>query len=411
MTIDRQRPVVSGVTIPVMGRDSEPDRRSEPPGTMSRGRPAPVAWLLVAWPFLLGLVIGIAVGWWGGGGIRLALSEGGLAGITAMVIGLLLLGLFVVLGILALALLAVVHDSRIGQPFAGAAAGIVVGAALGMTFGPVHEPAIEVEGRLKIVLAEPGVTLSGDARCSTPEDSRTIGSVSASALGEVGGHRVGATLYLDAGPDTVTLEVFQGAEDLPEGMPNPTYSGQLAPIDLVVTEDRTGGSFGFTGLALPSTTSPEPGTDSEGVSGPFVGVDWPAALSGSVEWTCGAIPTGPIASEPAADTPRSAGAATLSGAISGSFMLEGDCPTPEAPDGYMIGNGTADGEPATLDVSFLGGDVAFGMWPPGDKEDRIGGRAPLVFEPRDDGGWEVSVEAEPAGAGAVRLDVRWVCAD
>jgi hypothetical protein len=142
------------------------------------------------------------------------------------------------------------------------------------------------------------------------------------------------------------------------------------------------------------------------VGQPFAGAAAGIALGAVLGLTAGPVYQ-PLADE--AEPPRSRGTAMLSGSMVGSFQLEGDCPTPDEPDGYMIGEGTVDGHAAELDVSFLVDAVGFGTWPPGDKEGRVGGLAPLTFEPLDDGGWRVLAEAELEGAGPVTLEVRWTC--
>lgn len=262
---------------------------------------------------------------------------------------------------------------------------------------------IEVSGQLSVSIDGLATDLTGEAGCQTEPGGRRIASIRAFEVGRVGGHRVYASLDLEPLSDgRVYIELGQGGEGMSDGQPR-SYAGDIAAIDAEVEVDRIQGSLGFAGL-----TAVEP----------FVGVDWPRTIAGRVDWRCddpALVTPDPYPGQH--EEPQTTGSATLTGAITGTFEIQGgDCPTPDSPIGFMTSSGTIDGRPAILEISFPPETVpmvGFALYrTPGDKYDLVRGlAAPVTIEPADDGGseWHAQVEIAAESIGPVKLDVEWEC--
>jgi hypothetical protein len=126
----------------------------------------------------------------------------------------------------------------------------------------------------------------GQARCQSGPDSRAVAVVTALELGELGSGTLRTELFLTGD----TTEVFIDGGDLPEGSFLPFWTGTVtfARTDA----DGMSGTASFRALALEVDAGSKPGTS------PLPGLDhWPATLSGTISWTCGAWAT-PISSDP-----------------------------------------------------------------------------------------------------------------
>ncbi len=260
---------------------------------------------------------------------------------------------------------------------------------------PTARPAMAVDGRLTLTIDSPATTLGGAARCTIAEGSATVSVIAANQAGQVGGHRIYASLTFmvdEAGVPSAlaSLEFGQGMEDLPADAGLPQYSGLVDVAVATIAADRTSGSLPFADLRSGGTT--------------FIGADWPVAVSGSVEWSCEPIPAGP----PSAPAGAS-GAAKLSGSLSGIFSIRGDdCPTPEHPDGFLSGL-MDDGETILEVTVWPDATASFVLYPPtGDKNASISAAGPAPIQVAGHG-WAVALRAAPAGIGPLTLDVEWTC--
>ena len=188
------------------------------------------------------------------------------------------------------------------------------------------------------------------------------------------------------------VEIGQGMENLPPDAGMPQYSGLVDATVASIAADATSGSLRFVDL-------PRSGE-------PFVGADWPAAVSGTLEWSCDPIPA-----EPTLPPLGASGAAKLAGAVSGIFGIRGDeCPTPEHPDGFLSGTGTMDTGEAILEVTVRPDlSVSFVLYPtPGDKNDFIAATGPASLQVAGDG-WAVALQEAPTRIGPVTLAAEWSC--
>lgn len=265
------------------------------------------------------------------------------------------------------------------------------------TPAPTERPAMEVAGRLAVTIVQPPTTVAGPAVCDIPAGlARMVGSVRAQDMGTIGGHRVYASVVLaleSAEPGQVALELGQGMEKLPPDAGMPGYGGLIVPIRVDLDAEGRAGTIDFAGLPASER--------------PLVGGSWPADVAGRFEWTCDPIPD-----EPTPMPPGAVAEATLAGAVEGAFTLTGDdCPTPEHPDGFVIGTATTGDRQAILEVTIADDGVSFVLYPtPGDKNDMVRGKGPAVIRTLDPGpGWGVTLAVTSADVGPVTLDLRWRC--
>lgn len=242
--------------------------------------------LVAAGACIVGVVAGRGIAWWG------SVSEFG--GITAAV-----LSFFVIVGVVGLSLIALIalkirhdHMNRAIVTIFSAAALLAIGtiggrATAGFTGGTYHEPVVlETMGATQIDL-QPGVVpfvakSGGRADCQSVADGRTVGSITALELGELGPGTLRAMIGVPAtASDGAAAQFFIDGGDIPDGSVQPFWSGPVQISDLGAT--GASGTLTFTNLTVSDPAAkPDPGASVV----PNAPSGWPATISGVVSWTC-----------------------------------------------------------------------------------------------------------------------------
>ena len=243
-------------------------RPQQEPGPTLRWRLALVA--------LIGFLVGLGAGYQMG----YTVSLGGLEGIAAAFIGLMV-------GVVALVLGVVGIGAGFGRRWtlrlgAFLAAGMLV---LGTVAGNVavsafdlgYKPPVSLQGigSGSIVLDVAGFEPTGDGEvtCRSVDDSMDVGSIQFDALGELNGGTLRSWIDLPhPGRGGGFIELIIDGADLPEGSAQPTWSGS---VQVTVTDGGVSGSGSFSALGLrlePLDAAPTSG--------------WPATLTGEVTWQC-----------------------------------------------------------------------------------------------------------------------------
>jgi hypothetical protein len=256
------------------------DPNLPPPVFAPAPRRANAIWFLELVP----LGFGIVLGW------RIAYEQS-VPGNELGGLSLYLLAFFLgaSLGVIALALLLSHRGRAAGLAFVAAAAIVVgtvgtfkvitsVGAAapdLGVTYVPpvvVHSIGT-TEITLVGVRGFAGVPDNG-ASCVSLDNSPTIGTVQTLSAGELGGGTLRATLTLDkAGGGQISFWVDAG--DLAAGETQPFWDG-VATIHGATSGNASGdATFNAPKEAADAGKGPSPS-----------GGSWPAALTGTLHWTC-----------------------------------------------------------------------------------------------------------------------------
>ena len=136
----------------------------------------------------------------------------------------------------------------------------------------------QAPGRVRVEIrgASPPFTARIDAaaECSSVADDRSVGSVSALDVGELGSGTVRASISLVSSADQVpSIDLFVDGGDLPEGSEQPFWSGPL----LVIQAAADTGRASFEGVDRVAEPDPPPSTGTD---------PWPDSLSGTITWTC-----------------------------------------------------------------------------------------------------------------------------
>jgi hypothetical protein len=225
----------------------------------------------------------LAVGAYLGYVIAANIYETGFAFFNAIVAGLIALAILFVLVVVAI-ILALVPDKS-GRPTARAA---IVGGlllAVGVGLGWVITPVLWPEFRQPLILEAPGtMTLALDgidgyagggdalATCRSEVDTEEVASVEAVVVGTIGPAVVAASVWIQSGNADLMVWIAPAADD--EGTV-PMWQGPEGVVE--VTNVDGGGRIVFSGIRL--TARDEAGRAPEG---------WPAELSGTLTWSCGA---------------------------------------------------------------------------------------------------------------------------
>ena len=157
--------------------------------------------------------------------------------------------------------------------------------------GPVASPApviLTASGTTDATASGEGLaftaTAGGSATCVSRPDQLLVGGVTALDLGALGEGTLRAQWEVPAGGVAATVEAFIDGADLADGAFQPFWSG---PAGLTaVLPDGTSGTLAFD----PLTIEPDPGLK-PGETARAGGVEWPAALSGTISWSCAPWPT------------------------------------------------------------------------------------------------------------------------
>jgi hypothetical protein len=291
-------------------------------------------WLLAALPLALGLWVGYQSAY--------AFSLPGFAGIA----GVFFLFVMAVIAI-ALGIVGIVATTRgprrsglargafatAGLLVVSTTAGVVLTPALGLQY---HEPVIlHASGQATLEL--PGVdgfvaAQAGAATCGSVGDSTDVGVITALDLGELDAGTLRAQLFLAPRMTSATIQLFIDGDDLPAGSGMVSWDGSATSGDL--TGGVAPGSVDFQGVPYTGEGVAKPGGEPSSSSA------WPAALSGTLHWSCQAW-------SEAAEVPPSPAAGSVRLDLrgvdwSGSDGLAAQC---------QVGTSGAIGE---VDVSFEG---------------------------------------------------------
>lgn len=151
---------------------------------------------------------------------------------------------------------------------------------------PTPEPVVlDASGTITADVTAAGMTFQanadGPANCRSQPDSLAVSDVTGLELGELGPGTLRAQIWLPIAPGPAALEVFIDAGDLGEGSFQPFWSGSGGVTG--GTAGRTSGTASLGELKLEADAGSKPG------SAPLPGVtDWPASISGTISWSCGA---------------------------------------------------------------------------------------------------------------------------
>lgn len=273
---------LAGAVVARLGRSAaaEPSRQ----GSVRPG--STIGWVAFGIVLLAAAVIGIVAG----RGMAYFSSVGGFASITAAFFGLALGVAVVVLVIVA----AIARARRKAMSPAIVslllAAGVLpVGALVGagtaaMSGGTYRDPVyLEAAGTASIELTTPDLeftpTPQGSATCGSVADGTDVAGVVALDLGELKVGGVSGTLRGEVGvatgdADATRLSLWIDGGDLVEESFQPFWDGSGALGQ--VSQDGKTGTVPFSELRI--MEKPDPSMPS---------LDWPATLSGSIEWSCG----------------------------------------------------------------------------------------------------------------------------
>jgi len=248
----------------------------------SAGRAGVAALLLLAGGF--GVIAGRTLAWnQSVGGLTAALGSG-------LVLFVALIGIVVLtVGAIVIASLAS-GSARKLRTFGLVVLGVSIGFGLGYstaaaTGGTYRAPVVlERSGTATIALTTTGLdfepTRGASTTCHSVPDGTDVESFSSLDLGELGVDGAAGTLRGNVGvvvanePGVAVVSLWIDGGDLPEGAFQPFWEGR-------VSAGGTGAATGTVAFTtLPLSESPDPSLD----VGP-----WPAALAGSIEWSCGAF--------------------------------------------------------------------------------------------------------------------------
>jgi hypothetical protein len=276
------------------GPADEPALEASRPGR--RRLPSGLGWLVAIIVVLAAAALGVAVG----RTLAYITSEGGLSGIFGRVyLFLFVVASFVVVLTIGASALKFRHGqlSRAIATVFGAGAILITGTILGTvtaeaTGGTYHDPVVLTAPATVSVRIDPTqVTFvaqdQGPAECRSGPDTPRFADLSALDLGELGEGTLRAGLMIDTeGPGTASVELFIDGADLPEGSPMVSWSGAVAVTSMSPSGDA--GTVSFSDLALSQGDGKPAPADSGsevGLPSPLVS-DWPATLTGTLDWTC-----------------------------------------------------------------------------------------------------------------------------
>lgn len=258
------------------------------PSTVRRWVPAVSKVNLAFW------VAAFAVGAYLGYKIAEGLALSGLA-VLSVIVGALLVA--AILGTLvAIAVIAALQPDGRGRSTAGTMtlAGVLLVAGLGTgwllkefgLFGYRPSAFLEAPGTMTMSLdGIDGYTAEVDAvaACRSEPDAERVAFVEANAIGRIGTGAVGASVVIlpQAADDRPTVQVWIVPQDKTVG-PAPSWRGPAGDVETIDADQ--GGHMDFAGAVL--SASDESGLPLEG---------WPAEVSGTLDWRCGAWLPGPSA--------------------------------------------------------------------------------------------------------------------
>ncbi len=253
-------------------------------GAWTRSRPATLVALIV---MAVAAVTGIGIG----REVAFEQSAGGfLPGVFIVGVAILVEAAIVIIGVLALIIRRGHPSLAVGTTFAAAvliAAGGVAGRATAAPTGGLYQPPVvlQASGEAHLTLSAGGgsfVPREADvAECMSLPDSRDVEGISALDLGELMAGTLRGSIYLPPpGGGDATASFFIDGGDLPDGSPQPTWSGIVRLDNL--GSNRSSGTAVFAALAWTDGAG-KPGAD--GSLSPPPG-DWPPTITGSFTWRC-----------------------------------------------------------------------------------------------------------------------------
>lgn len=249
-------------------------------------------WRRVSGPKLAFWGAATAAGAYLGYKIAEGLEMSGLAVLGVIVGALLVAAILVTLGVIAVIAARQPGGSGRSTAWAMTIAGVLLVASLGTGWLLNELGAFSYRGAM--VLEAPGtmtMSLSGmdgyagevdaSADCRSEPDGERVAFVEATAIGRFGTDSVGVSVVIvpQSADDLPAVQVWIVPEDKSIGLA-PAWRGPAGDVETV--DGEMGGHMAFADATL--SASDETGVPPEG---------WPATLSGTIDWRCGAWLPGP----------------------------------------------------------------------------------------------------------------------